>query len=118
MPKLTDKQRLARDATRDLNAELLAAATDLARGRIGRARGVRIQACTAKTRSPMSELEIIESQVARLDDKAFAAFRAWFVEYENMRWDKQIETDSKAGKLDSLISEAVAEYQVGKSTPL
>ena len=37
MPKLTDKQRLARDATRDLNAELLAAATDLSRGRIGRA---------------------------------------------------------------------------------
>ena len=66
----------------------------------------------------MSELEIIESQVERLDDKAFAAFRAWFIDYENARWDKQIEADSKAGRLDSLIGEAVAEYKVGKSTPL
>ena len=36
MPKLTDKQLRARDAKRDLNAELLAATADLAKGRIGR----------------------------------------------------------------------------------
>ncbi len=66
----------------------------------------------------MSELEIIESKVERLDAKSFAAFRAWFIEYEHARWDKQIEEDSKVGKLDSLVSEAVAEYNAGKSTPL
>ena len=37
MPKLTELQMLARDAKRDLNAELLAAAADVAKGRIGRA---------------------------------------------------------------------------------
>ena len=37
MPKLTENQLLARDAKRDLNAELLAAAADLTKGRIGRA---------------------------------------------------------------------------------
>ena len=36
MRKLTEKQRLARDGARDLNAELIAAATDLTRGRVGR----------------------------------------------------------------------------------
>ena len=36
MPKLTEKQLAARDAKRDLNAELLAAAADLGKGRIGR----------------------------------------------------------------------------------
>ena len=36
MPKLTEKQLRARDAKRDLNAELLAATADLAKGRIGR----------------------------------------------------------------------------------
>ena len=36
MPKLTEKQLLARDAKRDLNAELLSAATDLAKGLVGR----------------------------------------------------------------------------------
>ena len=66
----------------------------------------------------MSELEIIESQVERFDAKSFAAFRAWFIEYEHARWDQQLEEDSKAGKLDSLISEAVAEYKAGNSTPL
>ena len=66
----------------------------------------------------MSELEVIESKVERLDAKSFAAFRAWFIEYEHGRWDEQLEEDSKAGKLDSLISEAVAEYKAGKSTSL
>jgi hypothetical protein len=65
----------------------------------------------------MSELEIIESQVERLDAKSFAAFRTWFIEYEHARWDQQLEEDSHAGKLDSLINEAVAEYKAGHSTP-
>lgn len=66
----------------------------------------------------MSELEIIEQQVERLDARAFAAFRAWFIEYENARWDQQLVADSNAGKLDSLVSEALTEYKAGKSTPL
>ena len=36
MPKLTERQLRARDAKRDLNAELLEATADLAKGRIGR----------------------------------------------------------------------------------
>ena len=36
MPKLTEAKRRTRDAARDLNAELLAAANDLSKGRIGR----------------------------------------------------------------------------------
>ena len=37
MPKLTDRQLRVRDAARDLDAELQAAAIDLSKGRIGRA---------------------------------------------------------------------------------
>jgi len=36
MPKLTERQLLARDAKRDLNAELVAGLRDLKAGRIGR----------------------------------------------------------------------------------
>lgn len=36
MPKMTERQLLARDAKRDLNAELLQAARDIKAGRIGR----------------------------------------------------------------------------------
>ena len=51
----------------------------------------------------MSKNEAIERDVERLDDKSFAAFRAWFIEYENARWDRQIEADAAGGKLDPLI---------------
>lgn len=57
MPKLNDQQRLARDAARDLNAELLAAATDLARGRIGRAH-------VPNKHGGFSESEIVKARFA------------------------------------------------------
>ena len=78
----------------------------------------KINAFMVLNESAMGELEIIESKVERLDAKSFAAFRAWFIEYEHARWDQQLEEDSKAGKLDSLIGEAVAEYKAGHFTPL
>jgi len=45
----------------------------------------------------MSKIESIERDIERLDDKSFAAFRAWFIEYENSRWDRQIEADAASG---------------------
>jgi hypothetical protein len=47
-----------------------------------------------------------------------AQFRAWFLEFDARLWDQQIETDLKAGKLDSLIAEARAEFKRGNSRPL
>ncbi|HVE49002.1 MAG TPA: hypothetical protein VNG69_05200 [Casimicrobiaceae bacterium] len=66
----------------------------------------------------MSKVEAIEREIERLDDESFAAFRAWFVEYENSRWDQQTEADAAAGKLDSLIEEALNEDRAGKTKPL
>ena len=45
----------------------------------------------------MSKIESIERDIEALDDKGFAAFRAWFIEYENARWDRQIEADANSG---------------------
>jgi hypothetical protein len=66
----------------------------------------------------MSKIESIERDIERLDDKSFAAFRAWFIEYANARWDRQIEADAASGRLDSVIDEALAEHQAGKSAPI
>ena len=33
-------------------------------------------------------------------------------------WDRQIEADARAGKLDHLISQADAEFEAGRCTPL
>lgn len=66
----------------------------------------------------MPNIESIEKQIERMDDRAFAAFRAWFIEYDSAQWDRQIEADSNAGKLDALVDDALSEHRQGKSTPL
>ena len=66
----------------------------------------------------MTELEKLEEQIAKLTPEELKAFRAWFAEFDARAWDAQIEQDSKAGKLDELAAEAVAEYKAGKTRPL
>ena len=65
----------------------------------------------------MSKVVPIEKQIEELDDASFAELRDWFIEYEHARWDRQIEADSAAGKLDWLIEEALEEHRAGKTTP-
>lgn len=66
----------------------------------------------------MIEIALLEQQVSTLDDDSFSKFRAWFHEFEQSRWDKKIEADSNAGKLDFLIDAALSEYQTGKTRQL
>lgn len=63
----------------------------------------------------MDELERLEQCVQGLSPAEFKEFRAWFAELDARLWDEQIEADSKAGRLDALISEAVAEHKAGKT---
>ena len=63
----------------------------------------------------MSELEQLEQEVLRLSPEDLARFRAWFIELEHHLWDKQVEADLAAGKLDRLIAEARAEFKAGKA---
>ena len=66
----------------------------------------------------MSEMEQLEKTVSKLSPKDLAQFRAWFLEFDARAWDEQIETDLKAGKLDTLIAEARTEFEQGKARPL
>ena len=58
----------------------------------------------------MIEVETIEQYIEELDDNSFFKLRDWFIEFEQTRWDKKIEQDSNAGKLDFLINAALDEY--------
>ncbi len=58
----------------------------------------------------MSELEQLEQRVLQLSTEDMAKFRAWFVQQDHELWDKQIEAETAAGKLDNLIAEPHAEY--------
>jgi hypothetical protein len=66
----------------------------------------------------MSELEKLEEHIERLSPEEPKAFRAWFAAFDARAWDAQIEADSKAGKLDALIAEALTEYKSGKTREL
>ena len=66
----------------------------------------------------MSELEKLEEHIEKLSPEELKKFRAWFNEFDAHAWDVQIEADSKAGKLDALVAEALAEHRVGKTRTL
>jgi len=66
----------------------------------------------------MNTVQLIEEQIQSLDNQSFATLRNWFIEYEHVRWDRQIASDAEAGKLDALLSEALDEHRAGKTKAL
>jgi hypothetical protein len=63
----------------------------------------------------MTTVEDIEKAVSKLPPDELAKFRAWFEEFEAARFDSKIERDAKAGKLDRLAEQALAEYRQGRA---
>jgi hypothetical protein len=64
----------------------------------------------------MSKVEAIEKRVSGLSAEELAEFRQWFAEFDAAAWDRQIERDVKAGKLDELADQALRQHAAGKST--
>ncbi len=62
--------------------------------------------------------EIIEA-VKQLDERQKGEFIAKLDEVDfDDAWDRQIEADAKAGRLDRFIEEAVREHREGRTLPL
>ena len=53
-----------------------------------------------------------------LTPEEFAAFRAWLAEYDWQLWDRELERDVAAGKLDAMGAEALADFERGDTTKL
>jgi hypothetical protein len=66
-------------------------------------------------RMTMSQVELLEQNVKQLNPRELAAFRSWFLEFDAAAWDRQIEQDSQAGKLDVLAQRAMEEHKAGKT---
>ena len=66
----------------------------------------------------MGKIEKIEQEIQALSPEEFAQFRAWFLEYDWAAWDRQIERDSQAGRLDDLAAKALRDDAARKTTPL
>jgi hypothetical protein len=66
----------------------------------------------------MSNVQNLERQVKDLSPQELAAFRRWFLAYDWEVWDRQLEQDVAAGKLDALAEKALRDHASGKSTKL
>ena len=66
----------------------------------------------------MDALEHLEQQVLQLSSEDLDKFRAWFLELDHQLWDKELEADARAGKLDHLINEVRSELKAGKTREL
>ena len=63
----------------------------------------------------MSDVENLERQVKDLSPEELAAFRKWFLAYEWEVWERQLEQDVTAGKLDVLAEKALRDHAAGVS---
>ena len=60
----------------------------------------------------------IEQAVAQLSKDQLAEFRAWYEKFDADVWDRQIEEDIAAGKLDALADAAIADHKAGRTKKL
>jgi len=60
----------------------------------------------------------ISGAVRRLPKRDLAKFRKWFVKYDAAAWDRQLERDVLAGRLDKLAREALRDLRAGRTTDL
>lgn len=63
-------------------------------------------------------VEDLESGVSHLSEAELAHFREWFEEFEADQWDRQIEADIAAGRLDAAGKQADEDFEAGRCRPL
>ena len=58
----------------------------------------------------MHTIQKIKQEISILPTAELSRFREWFDEFDAKAWDKQIEEDSKLGKLDRRAKQATKKY--------
>jgi hypothetical protein len=66
----------------------------------------------------MGKVEKLEQQIQALSPEELVQFRAWFREFDWAVWDAQLERDVRAGRLDALAENALADHAARKTTRL
>lgn len=66
----------------------------------------------------MSGVDELERVVRELSTEDLAQFREWFVEFDGELWERSLEGDIAAGRLDPLVEEARTEHREGRTRPL
>lgn len=63
-------------------------------------------------------LQELEAAITQLPEEELTAFARWFEEYLADAWDRRIEADIKAGRLDEAGRKADADFEAGRCKPL
>lgn len=66
----------------------------------------------------MTTVAEIRNAVLALPEDQFNDFSSWFDEYEEQRWDGQLQRDQKSGPLRDLMEKARADFEAGKCSRL
>jgi len=66
----------------------------------------------------MTTVEDIERAISQLAPAELDRFRAWFETFDAQRFDERIEREVRAGKLDRMADEALAEHRAGRTREL
>ena len=65
----------------------------------------------------VSTVQEIESAAEQLAPEDFAKLATWINRRQAETWDRQIEADAQAGRLDKFIDEALEDLRAGRTTP-
>jgi hypothetical protein len=65
----------------------------------------------------MTTIQEIETAIDKLPRGQLFELVEWIRARFADAWDRQIDDDLRAGKLDEMAREAVAEYRAGRTTP-
>ena len=61
----------------------------------------------------------LQQQIKQLPPEDFAQLRDWIIESGvDDDWDRQVEADAAAGRLDRLAAEALSDHAAGRTDPL
>jgi len=64
----------------------------------------------------MSNIAEIEEAIQQLAPQQLAELREWFARFDAERWDRQLEQDVAAGRLDGLADEALTDLRERRCT--
>ena len=62
----------------------------------------------------MTQIENIKAQIEALSPEDLNSLREWLEQKDELKWNRQIESNSANGKLDFLIEEAMHAKSQGK----
>jgi hypothetical protein len=63
-------------------------------------------------------LKELETAVTQLPAEELSVFAQWFEEYVADAWDRRIEADIQAGRLEQACGRADADFEAGRCKPL